>query len=1119
MSSSTNKPIQAKPRINAVAQYLMALAAVIGCYSLYSKYAVPVLEGPPNIIPKRTFVAYEDLPPAREQRTHLIPFLPANAWEIDDCQTLLTESGTILFKEFQEQPDGSLTVAPFTLFSGLETKFTKKDESGEFGKPKMPTVLRCMQGANLKFDKPMNEVYAGNASLDSARLIGNVDIYRPPSGPKADDAMQVLTSNVQIDKKRIYTIENVQFAFGRNAGSGRNLMLDLSHENGPKNDFSNIDGVRRMELAFLHQLRIEPTETSNTFAPKQNQSNESDPKKLFSNSKSPIEVSCQGAFVFDFEAKIASFKKDVIARLDDAYQDSIECDELILNFEEKPSESLGSSNIAYQSNLKEKKLVGDLQLTRLVAKGAPAVMTSRSKSAKLTGQFLSYDVATDRIVGQCTPESNLAVTVVSPEYQIVSKKLKYIVPKDKSLGPIEAIGPGRLLKLAKDEDKELFVSWEGSLTTSDVPEQPNVKNITLSGQTNIRFGNRTRATADSFDLQVRQIPKSNLNSETQDTAWTYEPIKIIGRGNVEIDSPKFAGKAKTLTATWPTEFEPGNIATRPHQVGYRGTLQVQSDQQPYFQSESTAFPGQLGATRIPAEVAANNQGLGGQTTTRSAPSNSDRLQKIRNEFVEQATLTQTIPPARKKGPNKINFRGDDVEVVLHGSGKATEILDLTIAGNVEVSQLKPVDNRTNENNGKALTLTGDRLRLIPQTENSYRAVVTQSRGSRRLARVVAQDFELTGNQINLDQQANKVWVQGAGSMKLASTSLEQSDQSAANVRTPGSPNKPQDLDVSWEGGMIFDGAKIYFERKVVMKAVQATKSGRSITESASEGLRVELESAVDFGNLSKDKKIGKAKIKDLLLVSVIEESKRVFKLASNKSQAQPDPKFVVLQNRMFDLYGKLVEKQNIVVPSATVNAQNGNLLAKGPGSVSTHRDGTISSTENPFSKLAQNKTRGLSFVQINFDGDLRIDSNERTMKVNGNVRTIYAPIGSWNQTLNPDEARRIAPAGSVNLTCQQLEMAQWKPRGQAKADSEMIAIGNIHIFSPTFESTADRVSYKRSTDTLIIEGTPRNEANLWFKQSLNDKNPTKMTAEKISYRIKDQRARAEAVKNMDISSR
>ena len=228
-----------------------------------------------------------------------------------------------------------------------------------------------------------------------------------------------------------------------------------------------------------------------------------------------------------------------------------------------------------------------------------------------------------------------------------------------------------------------------------------------------------------------------------------------------------------------------------------------------------------------------------------------------------------------------------------------------------------------------------------------------------------------------------------------------------------------------------------------------------------------------------------------------------------------DRQFVVVQNKKLDPTGRLLEKQNIVVPTATVDAQTGKLFAQGPGSISMHRDGDVA-MGNPFSRLSKIKKRGLSFIQINFDGDMELNSEKKSLTVNRNVRTIYTPVGSWTQTVSPDAPRRSAPAGSVNLTCQNLTLAQWTPRGAQKADSEMIATGNAHIFSPTFESTADRVSYKRSADTLIIEGTPRNEASLWFKQSANDKNPTQMTAEKITYRIKDQRARAEAVNSISI---
>lgn len=1116
----------------------MALAALIGCYSLYAKYAVPVLEGPPNILPPRTFVAYEDLPPASAERDHLIPFLPANSWETGDCQTLLTSSGTILFKTFEEQKDGTLTVAPFTLFSGLETKFTdanlaeKKTDS-----PKMPTVLRCIQGANLRFDKPMSEVYGGKANLESARLIGNVDIYRPPTAPKAEDAVQILTSNVQIDKKRIYTIENVQFAFGRNRGSGRNLAIDLTHDNAPGNDFSNIEGVKRMELAFLHSLRIERNDSSNSFSSGTNQNSNSEPaSRLFSNQKSPIEVSCQGPFVFDFDAQTASFQKEVKARLDDAYQDSIECDQLLLQFENKPlklADGQPSLEPDGTANKPPSKLMGDLDLKTLVAQGMPAVLTSRSKSAKITSQYLSYTVATDLIAGRCDAESDLMMTVVSPEYQMVSKQLEYVVPKDKSLGPIKAYGPGRLLKLAKDDQKEFFATWKNSLTSTNVANQQSIKKITLDGDTHIRIGTDTKASADKLELLVWEVENANTaqlplrsNQPTAKTnKWDYKPIKIICQGNVEIDSPKFTGSAKDLTATWPRLLQAANQNRTGHEVGYRGTLQIQSNDsefETFVQQQSTTYPTSPRASPFRSNNAnETSQSFEGPLTGRSPsttqlkPLESTANSTAEKGFIELATFNQAIGQAvESKKPNKIKFRGDEVTVLLEGLGKETKIRDLTVIGNVYVTEIKQGDNKPKRD---LLNLHGDRLRLLPQSEDSYRAVISRGDSSSNPASVFATDFELKGEHINLDQQANKVWVEGAGSMRL------KTDGKTANANfgdgldnTNLLPPGPQNLEVNWSGGMIFDGSKIYFERNVIMSSFQPDKNGKSMIKSLSEGLRIELDEPVDFKNLSKDKKIGKAKVRELFFASEIPESKQVFQFAGNKTPVgEQKGKFVVVENKKFDLTNKLVEKQNIVVPNATVNAKTGTIYAKGPGTISTHRESSQSDKPNALSNFSKAKKGGLSFIQINFDGELSIEQKEKRLIVNRNVRTIFAPVGSWNQTFNPDNSRRLAPAGSVNLTCQNLQLAQWKPRGQA-AESEMIASGNIHLFSETLETTADRLSYKQSTDMLIIEGTPRNEANLWYKQSPTDKKPINLTAEKISYRIKDQWTHVDAVKGVNI---
>ena len=90
MFNQPNPSISTKPQINALAQYLMALAAVIGCYSLYLKFAVPVIEGPPDEIRRRLPTPLPELPYAAMDKSQLAPLLPNDAWELSGCKTLLT---------------------------------------------------------------------------------------------------------------------------------------------------------------------------------------------------------------------------------------------------------------------------------------------------------------------------------------------------------------------------------------------------------------------------------------------------------------------------------------------------------------------------------------------------------------------------------------------------------------------------------------------------------------------------------------------------------------------------------------------------------------------------------------------------------------------------------------------------------------------------------------------------------------------------------------------------------------------------------------------------------------------------------------------------------------------
>ena len=588
----------------------MALAAVIGSYSCYLRFAVPIIEGPPNQIKRVAVTPMPELPTEADQKSHLVPLLPVDAWELSSCKTLLTSTGTILFRDFKRLDDGSMRVAPFTLVTGIAApqSHALAPTLNTEAEKKTPTVLRCVEGAILKFNKPISEVLAGGeAKMRSARLTGQVDIYRPPSAIGKNDAMHILTSNVKIDRQQIYTIDNVMFSFGPNQGSGRNLLINLAHENesSTPNDFSTINGIKRLELAFLDKLRIEPSRESNSMS-LQRSHDAKEKTKLLSNSDSPLEIACKGPFVFDLESNTATFEDDVVALQVDAFQDSIKCEKLTLMFEEVSSDMI------------DKDAKSDVELKQFIAEGTPAIVMSNSRSAQISSEYLSYKVLENLIEASCSEATAQNVTLVSPDYRMVSKQLKYIVPEDGSLGPINALGAGQLLRMATPEQDEFFATWQKSLTTRNVPDRPGLQRVVIDGQAKIRLkseksstdqsiqsgqnvADETRINADLLEFLVWQIPVLTRTADGKTKqSWTYHPAKLTTQGEVTIASPALEGSSQKLTATWPaptsTRAASKSLSRfqanpRSHQVAYRGRLQLvlqnQAPQQNQFTQNGT----------------------------------------------------------------------------------------------------------------------------------------------------------------------------------------------------------------------------------------------------------------------------------------------------------------------------------------------------------------------------------------------------------------------------------------------------------------------------------------------------------------------------------------------------
>ena len=587
--------------MNPVAHYVLSLATCIIGYFAYLKYAVPMIEQPAARIQLAQQPAQLSIPTI--YKNSLIPLLPPDAWELGDCKTLITPTGTILFKDFLPQPDGTVKLSPFTLMTNVGEVMLMKTGSPETEK-KAPIVLRTAEGAILRLNKPFTEALQGGTELKSARLLNEVDIYRPPSGPDKDDVLHVLTRNVNVDSKSIYTIDEFDkpflFSYGPHRGRGRNLIIKLTHDEetvAGQQGFSSITGIQRLELAYLDRLRIVPSKKKSVSANREQGSN-----KLFGGDDAPLEVSCKGPCRLDFAAQTVSFFDDVLVKKISPEADSLTCQRLQITFNKNPMKDKSKSPAQPSSQSKETK--EDLGIKSLIAEsssqpngrpGPPVIVNAISRPAKITASRLTYDAETDLITAIAGPSSNGLVNLVTPDLKYKAEQLSCRLAtgpdNKKTLDAISAPGPGQLLKLGKTPADGMLVQWTKSLNTARDKRDPSIQTLVLIGETHVQFQETSSIDAERIDLKLKRFDnvKDGSGGGTE-----FAVMEIVANQDVRISTPEVTGKTDRLIAEFPNPLK----LKKSHQVS-RPRYQVGNTFQAATQSTATA-------TRISTAANTNN---------------------------------------------------------------------------------------------------------------------------------------------------------------------------------------------------------------------------------------------------------------------------------------------------------------------------------------------------------------------------------------------------------------------------------------------------------------------------------------------------------------------------------
>ena len=494
-------------------QVISSFAAVVVAYWMYWLIVVPLIEPSVEQQPvART--SEEDIQKAKEaghtRALAVSKYFSEGRWELKDPAIWQSDQTQLLFKSLQPQPDGKVQLNPCTVLF-----FPKnRDETTQ------PIIMQADEGAIMEFDQPivLKSVDLGKRQLVGGHLKGPIKIRRKESRPGARDDLAIDTRDITLINDRLWTPHPVQFRFGRNHGTGREMEILLAADQGSASGPGLRGGtMRTLELKHDVKMQLELGSGSITGGAARPKPTQAEP---------PIQITCQKSFHFDIEKHVAAFHDQVdVLRLNaDGPADQLNCDLLTVFFE--PHGAQPTAPQATPPAGAEDQLSG-LQVRVIEARGDPVTMRSPAQGAYVRCRGIDYYPASPRATGRMV-----------------------------------ALGPGVMTgNMPKDPANKYQIRW-----TRECRFEPDGAQqvASLHGGAKVRFDQMGEIAADEIFAWLTPKPPSSDNRgptvktvSTRPAPETTAPAaanngwqieRMLALGNVIIDAPQLNGATARLEA-------------------------------------------------------------------------------------------------------------------------------------------------------------------------------------------------------------------------------------------------------------------------------------------------------------------------------------------------------------------------------------------------------------------------------------------------------------------------------------------------------------------------------------------------------------------------------------------
>jgi hypothetical protein len=914
--------------------------------------------------------------------------------------------------------------------------------------PEINTVRSTV--AFLRFDKPINNLMEmSSRKLLDAELDGDIQVSNNRRTPQRDDDLLLHTKGpmyYQEDQHRIWASMDVELTDfqskpepTRVTARGMDIYLTTETPGKPaapqrKGKVESINGVERIELRSNVRMDLFVDSNSGFLASGKTVSKPAARPAQSPPEKAKVVITTAGPFSYDVTTDRARFE---IPHRPSNYPENVEvkrlheqgkldqlfCDCLELQFRRKAA---GSPQVPGDDRSVS------LEIQSAHATGHQVTITSDSEGLDAFGNDLFYDALKRRTILKGVPE----MVAMKEGSEIYAQELWLDSTEKRDSQEATAHGPGHIRMLDRTNgQRNLQASWTEQLLFK---KEGGLDSLTLIG--NAAFEDKEhhqRMRADRLRVWFEPADKTatpastarqprtsatgqergpaEAGAPTSDTQQRLKPHHLEAKGHVVADSPEMRVKEPTENLDiWFKDAPPAELPAA-----------VPDD-------------GRVLSSAPAAHVAEKPDG--GEAPA-SAPGRT-----ITPGLLRTAPAQAPRPGAADKPKPPIDLVARSVVVHVLRTEAKNDLDELTCEGDVHVHQepASPDD--------KGMDIRGETLQLNHHPDGGVLVVHGV------LAHVQMDKMAILGPEVNIDQRANKAWVNGLGAMQM----LTDTNLDGAKL------TQPTELTIHWKDGMLFTGKSAEF------------RGGVQAEQDASRLLCQEMQVTFDRPISLKESDKGRPQA-------------RVDKLLCDKD---------VQMEEINEVAGRLRGYKRLVAPLVDLDNDDGTATAPGPGEVRILQLGEADDImakpqpargTAPRPATATGAKQELKLTHVRFNERMQANNKTRTAIFYGNVEAVNVPADRPDVKIDLDSP----PPGCMYLHCEKLKVYS-KPLANNGKSQELEAYKKVTVRAQEFYGFADVVKYDESQDRVIFEAGEGGMATL-YRVKVTGGQEEKLSGKKIYY--------------------